>query len=141
MAVLILLAFAVSDSRGTSRSSSHPAALTSWARAAAPAITTLIDDSHVIERDSSPVAGVPAGQFSTDSGLYQRDLRAVQQLPLPPNPALAQQWRAVLQQAATASLALGGVRVSSPTDVAQIHVRFTAMESVLVGLEQEIHPA
>jgi hypothetical protein len=142
LGIAILTALALVAPRGPAGSvRDKAAAVTRWTSTAMPVLTNLINDATTIERDSGPAPVVAPGAPGDDAARYDADLATAQQLPSPPDPALAQAWRAALTQLTAARLDPGALTGGSPEAMARTHVHFAALETVLLEFEQQIRPA
>ncbi len=116
-------------------------AVSRWTSGALPVLANLTKDSSAIEKDSGPASIVPTGPRRDDAARYKVDLAAAQRLPAPPDAGLARAWRSTLAQLTTASFDLQMTSSVNAEALARAHVRFAAIEMVLLEFQQAIRPA
>lgn len=142
VAVTLLTGLAFVAPRGIAdRVPAESSTVTHWTTSAVPVLTRLINDCIAVESDSAPASAVAPGTQRDDAARYGFDLAAAQGLPVPPDPGLAQVWRSMLSQLAAAAMDLETVPGANQDAVARTHLRFAAVITALLELQQAIRPA
>ena len=141
VALLVLTGLALLASSGQGGSASNNAdAVSRWTATALPVLSNLIDDAGAIQKDTGPSA-VPSGPLPDAAARYKMDLSAAERLPTPPDAGLAQAWRTAKAQLTTALGSLGAADPGHPETMARAHLRFAAVQTVLLDFAQAIRPA
>jgi hypothetical protein len=141
VALLVLTGLALFGSSGRTLSASNNAdAASRWTATALPVLTNLIDDAGAIQKDTDPSVAF-SGLLPHAVARYKMDLTAADRLPAPSNAGLAQAWQAARPQLTTALGTVAAADPANPETAARAHLRFAAVQTVLLELVQAIRPA
>jgi hypothetical protein len=115
--------------------------LTRWTPRALPVLAKLINDSTAIENGTDPASVLAPALPRNSAADYAVDLAAAQRLTAPPDPGLAQAWRSMLRQLAAAAPDLETIAHPDQAAMTRTHLRFAAVNTVLLEFQQAIRPA